>query len=84
MTCSAGLGCDDCEYDDPPPVPYKEVGLRLVQRDRSWELDVADAETAENNHQGWVTWTFDFSGGPQPGPAKLMAEHAGPVRIRIR
>ena len=83
MTCPA-FGCGSCEYDDPPPVPYKEVGLRLVQRDRTWNLDVADAETAENNRQGWVTWTFDVPAGAQPGPARLRAEHAQPVRVRIR
>ena len=84
MSCSAGLGCDSCEYNDPPPTPMEDVGLRLVQGDRTWSLGVADAETAEDNHLGWVTWTFDLPAGAKPGPARLLAEGAAPVRIRIR
>ena len=84
MSCSAGLGCDDCEYDDPPPEPYDDVELRLVQRDRSWVLGVTDAESAENDHQGWVTWSFDVPLAADPGPARLVSDHAEPVRVRIR
>ena len=84
MSCSVGLGCDSCEYDDPPPTPMEGVELRLVQRDRTWELGVADAEAAENNQLGWVTWTFDLPSGAKPGRATLLPENAEPVRIRIR
>jgi hypothetical protein len=84
MSCSGGLGCGSCEYVDPPPTPMQDVGLRLVQRDRTWDLGVADAKTAESNQLGWVTWTFDLPAGAQPGPAKLVPEHAEPVRIQIR
>ncbi len=84
MSCSAGLGCDSCQYNDPPRTPMEDVGLRLVQRDRTWNLGVADAGTAENNRLGWVRWTFRLPTGAMPGPAKLLPEHAEPVRIRIR
>jgi len=84
MSCSVGPGCDSCEYDDPAPRPMEDVRLRLVQRDRTWDLSVADAETAENNRLGWVTWTFDLPAGARPGPARLLPEHSEPVRIRIR
>lgn len=85
MSCSTGrLGCDSCEYDDPPPTPMDDVELRLVQRDRTWRLGVADAETAEDNHLGWVTWTFELPANAKPGWAKLLPEQAEPVRIRIK
>jgi hypothetical protein len=84
MSCSGGLGCDSCEYDDPPPKPFENVRLRLVQGDRSWILGTSDAESAENNHQGWVSWSFDVPVGADPGSARLVSDHAQPVRIRIR
>lgn len=84
MSCSGAFGCESCEYADPPPEPFENVNLRLVQRDRSWLLGSTDAETAENNHQGWVTWYFDVPVGADPGPARLVADHAQPIRIRIR
>ena len=34
--------------------------MRLVQRDRTWVLGSTDADTAENTHQGCVTWSFDY------------------------
>ena len=82
MSCSAG--CDSCAYDDPPATPMEDVELRLVQRDRTWDLGVADAGAAESNRLGWVTWTFRGPTGAEPGPAKLLAEQAEPVRISIR
>lgn len=84
MTCSGVLGCDSCEYDDPPPTPMRDVGLRLVQRDRTWRLAVSDAQTADSNHLGWVSWTFDVPAGARPGPAKLLPGQSEPVRIQIR
>lgn len=84
MSCSGVLGCESCEYDDPSPEPFEDVNLRLVQRDRSWLLGSTDAETAENNHLGWVTWNFDVPVDADPGPARLISDHAQPIRIRIR
>lgn len=84
MSCSTGFGCDSCTYDDPPPQPMKDVELRLAQRDRTWSLDVADAQTSDSNHLGWVTWTFDLPADAKPGSAELLPEHTYPVRIRIR
>jgi len=56
----------------------------MAAPDPAWNLGVADAETAENNHLGWVTWTFETPAGAKPGPAKLLPEHAEPVAIHIR
>jgi hypothetical protein len=87
MSCSSGLGCDSeksCEYADPPPTPMKDVELRLVQRDRTWILGVADAATARNDRLGWVTWTFELPADAATGPARLAPEHAQPLRIQIR
>jgi len=84
MGCSTGWGCDSCKYDDPPPTPIVDVGLRLVQRGRSWTLGEADAQTAETNDMGRVTWTFEVPAAAKPGPAQLLADQAEPVRIKIR
>lgn len=84
MSCSGVLGCESCKYDDPPPEPFEDVNLRLVQGDRSWLLGSTDAETAENNHEGWVTWNFGVPVGADPGSARLVADHAQPIRVRIR
>lgn len=82
MSCS--VGCDSCEYNEPPEVPMDDVALRLVQGDRAWELGVADAGTADDNQLGWVARTFTVPDGARTGPARLLAEHAEPQRIRIR
>ena len=84
MTCSTGLGCDSCSYDDPPVMPLEDVGLRLVQGGRSWDLAVADADTAANDRLGWVTWDFELPAGVRRGKARLVAEDAQPVGVRIR
>jgi hypothetical protein len=85
MVCGSGWGCDDgCEYPDPPPVPYEDVELRLVQGQRSWVLGTSDAGTAEDDQQGRVRWTVDLPTGAEPGRARLVADHAGPVQVRIR
>lgn len=84
MTCSTGLGCDSCEYDDPPATPLQDVRLRLSQGGRTWDLGVVDAGTAEDNRLGWVTWTFDLPCGAERGLAELLPERADPVTIRIR
>lgn len=84
MSCSGVLGCDNCEYDDPPPQPLEDVDLRLVQRDRSWLLGTADAGAAENGRQGRVSWSVDVPLDADPGPARLVSDHTQPIRIRIR
>ncbi|WP_030485197.1 hypothetical protein [Nocardioides aequoreus] len=83
MGCSTGLGCDACRWQEPPEVPLRDVSLRLVQADRTWDLAVADAGMAENNQLGWVTWTFEVPVGAIPGPAKLVPEHGEGVRVEI-
>jgi len=82
--CTVGLGCDNCEYDEPPPTPMRDVELRLRQGDRIWKLATADAGSAADNHLGWVTWTFDLPAGVKPGPARLLPEQTEAVRIRVR
>lgn len=84
MSCSGVLGCDNCEYDDPPPQPLEDVALRLVQRDRSWLLATSDAASAENDRQGQVSWSFEVPRDADPGRARLVSDHAQPIRIRIR
>jgi hypothetical protein len=84
MGCTVGLGCDHCEYDDPAPRPMQDVALRLRQGDRAWRLGTADAGTAENNHLGQVTWTFDLPAGVRPGKARLLPDGGEELRIRVR
>jgi hypothetical protein len=62
----------------------EDVGLRLVQGDRRWVLDVADAGTADDNKAGWVIWTFVLPADAKAGSAKLLPEDAEPVPVRIR
>jgi hypothetical protein len=83
QSCSVMLGCTSCQYDDPPPAPMDDVELWLVQGERRWLLDVADAGTADDNHLGWVTWTFDVPHRAKPGPALLRADRSQPERIVI-
>lgn len=83
MSCGPGLGCDDCEYDEPPEQPKEDVALHLVQGGRTWDLDVTDAGSAQDDRLGWVSWTFEVPKGVKPGPARLVADGAGPTRIRI-
>jgi hypothetical protein len=82
MSCS--VGCGSCEYDEPSETPMSDVRLQLVQRDRTWDLGVTDAGDAADDHLGWVAWTFTMPHGARPGPARLVATHAEPVRIRVR
>lgn len=81
---SCGPGCSGCEYDDPPERPMEDVRLRLVQQGRSWDLDVADAGTADENHLGWVSWRFQVPAGVRPGRAKLVPDESEPVPVLIR
>jgi len=84
MSCSVGPGCDSCEYDDPPPAPMKDVELRLVQGARTWPLDRADAGSADDNQQGWVTWTFVVPADAKAGRAMLLPDRADGVHVRLR
>ncbi|UMG92454.1 hypothetical protein [Nocardioides sp. TF02-7] len=78
-----GVGCGACEHDEPPPTPMADVRLQLVQRDRTWDLGVADAGTA-GDELGRVTWTFRVPEGARPGRARLVADGMEPVPIRVR
>lgn len=84
MSCSAGPGCEDCHYNDPEPVPYDDVVLRLRQDGHTWVLGSADADRAEDGLAGRVSWQVDLPAGVRPGPARLLADHAHPVVVRIR
>jgi hypothetical protein len=77
-SCSAVLGCQSCEYDDPES-PSQDVELRIAQRGRSWALGTVDAADS-----GRVTWTFDLPAGIRPGHARLLADGAQPVVVRVR
>ncbi len=84
MSCAGVPGCENCEYADPAPTAYDDVRLRLRQDGRTWLLDTADAGTAEDGHAGQVSWRVDLPAGVRPGPARLLADHAQPVGVRIR
>jgi hypothetical protein len=84
MSCSATLGCENCEYTDPEPTPYAGVVLRLRQHGRTWTLGTADAGSAAGGELGRVTWTVDLPRDVEPGRAQLVADHAQPVAVRIR
>ena len=84
MSCSGVGGCQSCEYDEPPEVPMQDVVLELRQDGRSWRLGTADAGTAEEQRLGHVTWTVALPDGVQPGRARLVADTAQPVRVRVR
>ena len=84
MSCTDLLGCSRCEYDEPAPEPLQDLTLRLRQGDRTWKLDKADAETAEDNHLGWVTWSFVLPSDARPGQAKLLPDIGEPLRVRVR
>ena len=79
-----GVGCGDCEYDDPPEEPYAAVELRLRQGGRTWVLATEDAGTADDDRLGQVTWTFTVPDGVRPGRARLSTEQSGPVAVRVR
>jgi hypothetical protein len=83
-SCTVTLGCSSCEADDPEPTPARDVTLRLVQGDRTWVLGTADAQEAGSGHLGRVTWTVEIPGDAAPGPARLVADSAPPVRVRVR
>ena len=83
MTCSGVGGCQSCTYDEPPEVPMQDVALELRQDGRSWRLGTADAGTAGEQRLGQVTWTVELPDGVRPGRARLLAETAQPVKVRV-
>ena len=62
----------------------QDVALELRQDGRSWRLGTADAGTAEEQRLGYVTWTVELPEGVQPGRARLVADTAQPVDVRVR
>ena len=84
MSCSGVGGCQSCEYDEPPEEPQQDLTLQLRQQGRTWELATADAASAEDQRLGWVSWTFEVPAGVEPGSARLVAENAQPVAVRVR
>lgn len=82
-SCSVGLGCDSCEEPEPAE-PSTILQLLLVQGDREWILGTEDAQSAEDDHLGWVRWIIEVPSDARPGRAKLVPDLGQPVRIEIR
>lgn len=82
-SCSVGLGCDSCE-EPAPAEPRTNLQLMLVQGDSEWILGTEDAQSAEDNHLGWVKWIIEVPGDARPGRAKLLPDLGLPVRVEIR
>jgi len=74
---SCGIGCDDCQVDDPAE-PQRDVELRIIQTGRSWTLGTVDAD----DHV--ATWTFELPAGLERGKARLAATGIRPVEVRVR
>jgi len=77
-SCTVTPGCSRCVESEPPEVPRSDVRLRLVQQGRSWDLGTADADARSR-----VAWRFIAPTGARPGPARLLADGAGAVRVRL-
>lgn len=84
-SCQVGVGCDDdsCSYG-PEPEPMEDVTLRLVQDGREWELGTVDAGADGTELDGRVSWEVEVPAGVAPGRARLVADSAAPVPVRIR
>jgi hypothetical protein len=82
-SCSGAGGCSRCS-EDPPPQPLRDVALELQQGGRTWHLGTADAGAADEQRLGQVTWTFAVPDGVHPGRARLAADGAMPVPVRVR
>jgi hypothetical protein len=82
-SCTEQLGCSHCDYGEEE-TPLNDVPLTLVQGERRWQLGEADAGKASDNRLGWVTWTFDTPDDARPGPARLIAPSASPMRVTLR
>lgn len=81
-SCTEQFGCSSCDEGEEE-TPLTAVPLILVQGERRWRLAEADAGTASDNHLGWVSWTFDVPDDARPGPARLVAPGARPVRVTL-
>ncbi|WP_435769814.1 hypothetical protein [Nocardioides sp. SYSU DS0651] len=79
MGCEVRLGCDSCEYAAPPPAPYRDETLALVQQGREWVLGVEDARP----DGGEVTWSIEVPRDVAAGPATLRTDHGEPVRVQV-
>lgn len=77
--CTGYLGCQSCEQPSPSP-PSEDVPLRLVQRGQTWDLATADA----TREAGRITWVTEVPAGVAPGKARLEADGAMPVPVRVR
>ena len=84
MGCTAGLGCDSCEYDEPAPIPMQDVSLRLVQGARTWRLDTANAAAGPSGDAGWITWRFIAPPDAEAGRAQSVPDNGEPFVVRIR
>jgi hypothetical protein len=82
-SCTEQLGWTHCDYGEKE-APLNDVPLTLVQGERRWRLGEADAGKASDDQLGWVTWTFDTPGDARPGPARLVAPSASPMRVTLR
>lgn len=80
-SCTAGLGCSSCEYEEVEPLT--DVELRLRQGGRTWLLDSADA-AGTDGRQGDVRWRFAVPPGAGPGPAQLVTDRGEPLQVRLR
>ncbi|KAA1428771.1 hypothetical protein [Nocardioides antri] len=79
---SSTLGCST--PDDEVETPHEDIGLRVTQGARRWELGREDAGTADNNQLGHVSWTVTIPDDLNPGRATLEADNSDPLRIVVR
>lgn len=77
-SCTVTPGCSRCVESEPPEVPRSDVRLRLLQQGRGWDLGTAGADARSR-----VAWRFVVPTSARPGPARLLADGAGPVRVRL-
>jgi len=77
VACPAEPGCGACVENDEE-VPQDDVRLQLRQKGRSWDLGVADADESTR-----VSWRVVVPGGARPGPARLLADGAEPLLVRL-
>lgn len=75
-------GCSS--QDDEPVLPHEDIGLRITQGDRQWELGREDAGTADDNQLGHVSWTITIPDDLRPGRARLEADASDSLPILVR
>ena len=64
----------------------QDIELFLVQQRPTLlqvSVGVADADSAEDDRLGWVTWTFTVPETMRLGGAQLSSEGAEPLEVRI-